>query len=155
MARQIVLRQLTMAPRSRVELERKLAQRGCDPEVAGVVLDRMEEVGLVDDAAYAAMFVRAKQSTRGLARTALRAELRRKGVPPDVVAGALDQVSEEDERDEAARLVAKKLATMHGLPAATQARRLAGMLARKGYPGSLAHQVVREALENAPEHRRD
>ncbi len=150
-----MLRQLTMAPRSRVELERKLAQRGCDPDVARVVLDRMEQVGLVDDAAYAAMFVRSKQSTRGLAKTALRGELRRKGVPAEVLEGALDQVSEADERDEAVRLVAKKLATMHGLPAATQARRLAGMLARKGYPGSLAHQVVREALAAAPEHQRD
>ena len=42
-ARQMVLRQLTMAPRSRAELEKKLAQRGCDEQVARVVLDRMED----------------------------------------------------------------------------------------------------------------
>ncbi len=154
-ARHMVLRLLTMAPRSRSELARKLELRGCAPEVAARVLDRMEEVGLVDDAAYAAMLVRSKQSTRGLARPALRAEMRRKGVSRDVMEDALGQVSAEDEHEAAARLVAKRLDTMHGLDATVQARRLAGMLARKGYGGALARQVIREALRDAPEHQRD
>src|ERR1035438_10071323 len=51
-ARQIVLRQLAMAPRSRAELAQKLAQRGCAAEVAATVLDRMTQVGLVDDESY-------------------------------------------------------------------------------------------------------
>ncbi|MEP7161201.1 MAG: regulatory protein RecX [Dermatophilaceae bacterium] len=154
-ARLMVLRQLTMAPRSRSELARKLEQRGCAPEVAARVLDRMEQVGLVDDVAYAAMLVRSKRSTRGLARPALRAEMRRKGVSREVMEDALGQVSADDEHEAAARLVAKKLATMHGLDATVQARRLAGMLARKGYDGALARQVIREALREAPEHQRD
>ncbi len=154
-ARHMVLRMLTMAPRSRSELARKLELRGCAPEVASRVLDRMEEVGLVDDAAYAAMLVRSKQSTRGLARPALRAEMRRKGLPRDVMEDALNQVSADDEHEAAARLVAKRLDTMHGLDATVQARRLAGMLARKGYGGALARQVIREALRGAPQHQRD
>ncbi|MCB1255129.1 MAG: regulatory protein RecX [Austwickia sp.] len=154
-ARQMVLRQLTMAPRSRAELEKKLAQRGCDEQVARVVLDRMEEVGLVDDEAYAGMLVRSRQSGRGLARRALRAELRKKGVQTDVIEEAVGQVSEDDERDEARRLVDKKLRGMAGLDAQVQARRLAGMLARKGYGGEVAYSVIREAIRDAPEHQRD
>ena len=154
-ARQIVLRQLTMAPRSRAELEQKLAQRGCDPEVAQVVLDRMEEVGLVDDEAYAGMLVRSHRAGRGLARTALRSELRKKGVDAGVIEEAVAELTDEDERAEARRLVDKKLRTMHGLPAPTQARRLAAMLARKGYGSEIAYAVVREALRAAPEHQRD
>lgn len=154
-ARQIVLRQLTMAPRSRAQLEDKLRRRGCAPEVARAVLDRMQEVGLVDDEAYAGMVVRSQRVGRGLARRALQAELRKKGVADDIAADALQEVSDDDERDEARRLVEKKLRTMQSLPAQTQARRLAGMLARKGYSGELAYSVIREAIRAAPEHRRD
>jgi regulatory protein len=154
-ARQIVLRLLTMAPRSRAELEKKLAQRGCAPEVARVVLDRMEEVGLVDDEAYAGMLVRSQRTGRGLARTALRVELRKKGVEAEVIEDAVAEVSDEEERAEARRLVDKKLRTMHGLPAQVQARRLAAMLGRKGYGSELSYAMVREALREAPEHQRD
>ena len=82
-ARQIVLRQLAMAPRSRQQLRDKLRQRGCADDVAEAVLDRMADVGLVDDEAYAAMLVRSKQTGRGLAARALARELRTKGVDDD------------------------------------------------------------------------
>jgi regulatory protein len=154
-ARAIVLRQLTMAPRSRAQLEDKLRQKNCDPEVAREVLDRLTEVGLVDDEAYAAMLVRSQQSGRGLARRALARELSRKGVDRDVADQALEQVGAEDERDRARRLVDKKLRTMHGLDRQVQTRRLAGMLARKGYSSSMAFAVIREALDELPQHRRD
>lgn len=154
-ARQIVLRLLTVAPRSRADLEKKLAQRGCVPEVARVVLDRMAEVGLVDDEAYAGMLVRSQRAGRGLARTALRSELRKKGIDKEVIEGAVADVSDEDERAQARRIVDKKLATMHGLPAQTQARRLAAVLARKGYGSEVSYAVVRAAIRDAPEHQRD
>lgn len=144
-----------MAPRSRADLEKKLAQRGCVPEVARVVLDRMAEVGLVDDEAYAGMLVRSQRAGRGLARTALRSELRKKGIDKEVIEGAVADVSDEDERAQARRIVDKKLATMHGLPAQTQARRLAAMLARKGYGSEVSYAVVRAAIRDAPEHQRD
>lgn len=154
-ARQIVLRQLALAPRSRRQLRDKLAQRGCPEDVAERVLDRMTEVGLVDDEAYAAMLVRSQQAGRGLATRALARELRTKGVDDETARAALEQVSPEHERDQAERLVAKKLRTMHGLDATVQTRRLAGMLARKGYPADLSMQVIRAAVREAPEHRRD
>ena len=82
-ARAIVLKQLSMAPRSRHQLADKLRQRGCPDDVSARVLDRMEAVGLVDDDAYAQMVVRSKQATRGLAKRALAQELRVKGVADD------------------------------------------------------------------------
>lgn len=154
-ARQIVLRQLAMAPRSRKQLADKLRQRGCADDVAERVLDRMTEVGLIDDEAYAGMLVRSQQASRGLARRALARELRTKGVDDETAQAALEEVRPEDEREQAERLVAKKLRTMHGLDATVQTRRLAGMLARKGYPGDLSMQVIREAVRGAPEHQRD
>ena len=154
-ARQIVLRQLTAAPRSRAQLEQALRRRNCPDDVAGSVLDRMEEVGLVDDEAYAGMLVRSRQAGRGLSTRALRQELRRKGVDDETAAAVLDEVDPHAEEDRARELVAKRLRCMHGLDATTQARRLAGMLARKGYDTEVAMRVVREAVREAPEHLRD
>ncbi|MCE1180221.1 MAG: recombination regulator RecX [Micrococcales bacterium] len=154
-ARRIVLRQLTGSPKSRAQLEEALRKRNCPDDVASRVLDRMSEVGLVDDEAYAAMLVRSKQSSRGLARRALRQELRTKGVDDATADAVLADVPDADEEERARELVAKRLRSMHGLDATVQTRRLAGMLARKGYPPGLAMRVVREAVAEAPEHRRD
>ena len=154
-ARQIVLRQLAMAPRSRAQLGQKLSQRGCSADVAAAVLDRMTEVGLVDDEAYAQMFVRSQQAGRGLAKRALARELRTKGIEDDLAERALASIPEADERDRARTLVDKKLRAMHGLGIEVQTRRLAGMLARKGYSSSVIYAVIREAIADAPEHLPD
>ncbi len=154
-ARQIVLRQLTAAPRSRSQLEEALRRKDCPPDVAATVLDRMAEVGLVDDGAYAGMLVRSQQAGRGLARRALRQELRRKGVDDDTAAAALAEVDPQAEEARARELVTKKIRSMHGLEAQVQTRRLAGMLARKGYDAEVSMRVVREAVRDAPEHQRD
>lgn len=154
-ARQIVLRQLTAAPRSRAQLEQALRRKGCPDDVAAAVLDRMEEVGLVDDEAYAGILVRSQQAGRGLARRALRQELRKKGVDDETAQAALDGLDPQAEEERARELVAKKLRTLHGLEPVVQTRRLAGLLARKGYDGELAMRVVREVVREAPEHRRD
>ena len=154
-ARAVVLRLLTGAPKSRSELEKALRRKDCPDEVAAEVLDRFEQVGLVDDEAYARTFVRSKQAGRGLARRALSHELRKKGVDDDVVQAALDEVDPEDERARAHELVAKKMRSMHGLDRAVQTRRLAGMLGRKGYGPEVSRLVINEALDAEPEHQRD
>jgi regulatory protein len=154
-ARQIVLRQLAMSPKSRKQLRDKLRQRNCPDDVAEAVLDRMTELGLVDDEAYAGMLVRSQQSGRGLAKRALARELRTKGVDDETARATLEAIDPDTERDQAERLVAKRLKGMHGLEPVVQTRRLAGMLARKGYPADLAMAVIRAAIADAPEHQRD
>ena len=156
-AKGIVLRRLTAAPRSRAELAADLAAREVPDDVATRVLDRFTEVGLVDDQAYAQMLVRTRRDSRGLARRALQQELRRKGVGDEDVAAALDGLTVDEETATAEALVAKRLPSTRGLTYETRVRRLAGMLARKGYNAGLAHQVVRDALaaEGAPEQGAD
>ena len=144
--RTIVLTALTAAPRSRAQLETKLAAKGAPPEVAARVLDRFEEVGLVNDAEFARALVRTKQASRGLAGQALRQELRRSGVGDETAAEALAELDPEAELATARALVAKRLPSTRGLEHQRRVARLTGMLARKGYPGGLAYQVVREAL---------
>jgi len=141
-----VLRQLTATPRSRAQLEQALRRKGCPDDVAAAVLDRMEEVGLVDDVAYAGMLVRSQQAGRGLARRALAHELRRKGVDDDLAEAALATVSDETERARAFELAVRKARSSRGQPHDKRVRSLAGMLARKGYAPSVAYAAVRDAL---------
>ena len=124
-------------------------------DVAVTVLDRMTEVGLVDDQAYAQMLVRSQQAGRGLARGALARELRTKGIEDHLAEEAIASISEEDERARARALVDKKLRAMHGLGIQVQTRRLAGMLARKGYSSRITFAVIRDAIADAPEHLPD
>ncbi len=145
-ARTIVLTKLTAQARSRHELADALAAKAVPEDVAERVLDRFTEVGLVDDAAFAAAWVRSRQTSRGLARRALAHELRGKGVDDTVIRDSLDQIQPADERDAARALVTRKLRSTRGLDRATRTRRLAGLLARKGYPAGLAMQVVRDAV---------
>lgn len=145
-ARSIVLRQLTMAPRSRKQLEDKLRAKGCADDVAQTVLDRMSDVGLIDDESFAGMVVRSQQVTRGLGRRGIAQELRRKGVDDELIREQLDGIDDDAERDRAVELAHKKMRTMGGLEYVVQQRRLAGMLARKGYSPSLVMSVVREVL---------
>lgn len=146
-ARKILLDQLAGRARSRAELEQKLARRRVPEEVATRLLDRFEEVGLVDDAAFAQAWVDGRRSAKGLGRRALAQELRRKGVDEETARAALDEVDSEDEAEAARMLVRRKLRSMRGLDKAVATRRLAGMLARKGHSGEVVWRVVRDELE--------
>ena len=147
-ARNIALRQLSMAPKSRLQLEEALAKRGVVAEVAKVCLDRLTEVGLIDDLAYAGMFVRSRCITKKVSRSVLKMELRRKGITDEYIEQALTQISDEDEYQMASELVAKKLRSMHGLEREVMQRRLFGLLARKGYNSGIALRVIKEQLND-------
>jgi regulatory protein len=144
--RRILLRRLTDRPRSRAELAEALAKRDVPDEIATSLLDRFEEVGLVDDEAFARTWVQTRLGNKGLARRALGAELRRKGVADDVVRTVLDEIDGDEEVAAARRLVRRKIGSTRGLDPQVRMRRLAGMLGRKGYPPGLALRVVREEL---------
>ncbi len=145
-AREICLQQLAFSPRTRAELAAKLSNRGIPDDAAQEVLGRFAEVGIIDDALFAQMWVTSRHRGRGLAGRALQQELRRKGVDDDVARDAVDTLEPDEERATARALVDRRIASTRGLAADARVRRLAGMLARKGYSAGVAFAVVREAL---------
>jgi len=150
-ARSICLRLLTGTPRTRKQLADALRKREIPDEAAEEVLSRFEDVGLIDDAAFADAWVESRHHGRGLARRALVRELRTKGVDSAVIDEALEQLDPEQEEETARELVARKLRSTRGLDRDKRLRRLAGMLARKGYGEGMALRVVRQALEEEGE----
>src|SRR5581483_2843808 len=145
-ARAVCLRLLTGQPRTRRQLADALRKRGI-PEWAGEeMLSRFEDVGLIDDAAFAAAWVESRHRGRGLARRALERELRTKGVEGSLAAEAVAGLDPEREEETARDLVVRKARATRGLAREARIRRLVGMLARRGYPEGLAFRIVRDVL---------
>lgn len=145
-AKAICLRLLEGRARTRQELGQALRRKGIPDEAAEAVLVRFDEVGLIDDAAFAGQWVRSRHTYSGLGRRAIAQELRRKGVDSDTAGEALAEVDDAAEEARARALVERKLRTRAGTPDEATARRLLGMLARKGYPAGIAYRVVRQAV---------
>ncbi|MHA6763211.1 recombination regulator RecX [Streptacidiphilus sp. PAMC 29251] len=147
-AKGLCLRLLTGSSKTRKQLADAMRKREIPDEVAEEVLSRFEEVGLIDDAAFADAWVESRHRGRGLARRALAMELRSRGVDQAVVAEAVERLDPEQEAETARELVRRKLRSTRGLDRQVRIRRLAGMLARRGYPEGLALRVVRQALDD-------
>lgn len=145
-ARTILLNKLTGQPRTRAELAATLADREIPDEIATKVLDRFDDVGLIDDAAFANAWVESRHAGRGLARRALAHELRRRGVDDELVQDAVEQLDPDRETETARALVRRRLPSLRSVDRPAAMRRLLGMLARKGYPAGLSMTVVREEL---------
>jgi len=142
-ARNIALRQLANAPKTRLQLEQTLLKKEVAPELVAEVLGRLTEVGLVDDLAYAHLFVRARCASKKISRFSLMRELLTKGVAEDLAAIAVGEISDEDEYQLAHDAAVKKLRSMRGLSREVVSRRLFGMLARKGYSSMIAVKVLK------------
>ncbi|MCD5343745.1 recombination regulator RecX [Arthrobacter sp. AK04] len=151
-AQNIVYRQLTASAKSRLQLARKLAERNIPDDVAEAVLDRFQEARLINDADFADMWVRSRSQSRKLAKGALRRELAEKGIDQDTAAAALEQLTDADEEAAARQLVERKLRPGTDFQDRAErdkaTRRLASMLARKGYQPSQAFRIVNEVLES-------
>lgn len=145
-ARTIALRKLTAQARTRHELAVALRARNVPEDTASEVLDRLGEVGLIDDAAYAEDWVASRQQRRHLSRSTLRQELQRKGVPRDKIDHALEQVTSDAEYQAALDLARRKHAGMSTLEPAVCYRRLAGALARRGFAPAIISRVLRDLL---------
>lgn len=149
-AKTIVYNQLAYSAKTRGQLRKKLQAEGFEAELIEPLLDKFEAAKLIDDAEYAQTFVAQKSRTRKLSRAALRRELAERGVRGEEAENALAQRTDEQEREDAAELVRKKLRP--GMDLSDRAekdkvtRRLLGMLARRGYSSSVSMSVIREEL---------
>lgn len=149
-AKTVVYNQLAYSAKTRGQLRKKLQSEGFDAELIEPLLDKFEAAKLIDDAEYAQTFVAQKSRTKKLSRAALRRELAERGVRGEEAENALAQRTDEQEREDAAELVRKKLRPGMDLSDRTEkdrvTRRLLGMLARRGYSSSVSMSVIREEL---------
>lgn len=152
--RDVVMRQLAMMDRSRAQLAEALARREVPDDVAEEVLQRFEEVGLIDDAHFADVLTRTRFNGKGASRRAITMELRRKGVAQDVAQAAVEQIDPDAELDVAIRLAEKKLRAGGGNPA-TLDQRAYSLLARRGFSPAQCSKALAEARHRLGEQRED
>jgi SOS response regulatory protein OraA/RecX len=124
-----------------------LRRDGVPAEAAESVLSRFADAGLINDAAFARAWVESRHHSRGLSRRSLSAELKRRGVDGEEIREAVDTLDPEQEVATARRLVEQKMASTRGQPPQARARRVASLLARKGYPPGLTFRLIREAMQ--------
>lgn len=145
-ASHVAVHQLARRGMSRWELEQVLRKRGVDDDQAAAELDRLESVGLLDDAALALTLVFTLHTRRGLGRRAIAHELAGRHIDPDIVMDALSEIEDDDERERALELAVKRLGQLSAYDDETIERRLSGFLARKGYGSGLVRDVVSAAM---------
>ncbi|MDR2930760.1 MAG: recombination regulator RecX [Propionibacteriaceae bacterium] len=148
LAREIALNRLTVRARSRLELRRDLIRRRVDPDVADQVLERLEAVGLVDDAEFARQWVASRRELRSLSKARLRHELSQVGVASAVITTVLNDL-DDDDAGMATNLARRRIRPMLDLDDSTIIRRLSGQLMRRGFSPSQARSAVMTALDEA------
>ena len=142
-ARDIALRRLERSLACRSQVQQALERKQVDPDIAQQVLDRLEEVGLLDDLAYAQTLARTRFREKFAARRAIASELKTKGISAANIAAALEQIDDADEAQAALALARKKAATLTNVEPTVAKRRLAGALQRKGYgPADTWHAIA-------------
>ncbi len=124
-----------------------LHRRHTDPDVAEAVLDRLTEVGLVDDRAFAVAWVESRRLRKGLSVRALRAELTRRGVAREILDDVLAGTDPDEELAAAVALVRHKARTMTALAPEVRRRRLTGALARRGFTAEICRRALAEIDE--------
>ncbi len=127
-----VLARLVSVPRCRADLKRRLRARGCPAETVQELLDRFEELGLIDDRAYGLLFL---DSHRDWGELRLKGELRERGLAPEVIQQVLEE-SDIDQWQRASELVQRWQG--QNLPP----ERILGRLLRRGFPAALCRDLL-------------
>lgn len=127
------------------EMRDYLIGREFDEAVVDEEIERLERVGLLDDESLAETLVRTLRDRKGLGRSALTAELKRRNVDGSAIEEAMGSL-DDDELERATELAIKRAPQLRSLDSTTAKRRLGAFLMRKGYSGSVISAAVQRAL---------
>jgi regulatory protein len=141
---------LAVRPRTRHELSQRLRRAGFEPEEVSDELDRLERVGLIDDAAFATRLAEQRMEVKRAGSRSVASELRAKGVSADIVEAVIGPLAEGDE-ERAQELASSVSVRLASLDRVTAFRRLDSLLLRRGYAPDVARRVARRALDVSEE----
>jgi regulatory protein len=141
------LRFLEARARSAAEVRRRLLLHGYRADLVEGAIERLTELGMIDDAAFARAWVESRDRARPRGERALRQELARKGIDRAVADETLEERDlERPDADAAAaqRLLARHAAALARVPDPRARRQRAyALLARNGFDSELAAELTR------------
>ena len=135
------LRLLSYRQRSEREMWDALRSRGIPEAIAGETLDRLRQLRLLDDQAFAEAWTESRQRNRPRGKRMLLAELAQKGIEREL---AQTSVSAIDEEAAALRAGRKRSRTLGGLEFREFRRRLGDFLARRGFGYEVCEAAVKQ-----------
>ena len=139
------MRRLARRAMSRGQVRDKLRTLGHDPAVTDRVLARLDELELIDDAAFGRMLIDEIRRARPAGPRLLQQKLRQKGLEPDLIDRLIAEAEQHADPDADARtLMAKTLPRLQRCDAPTRRRRLYGVLARRGFDT----EVIQRCMES-------
>lgn len=128
----------------RAELEAKLKKRGFDPESITKALEKLDELGLTDDRAFAQSCIKSMARRRPEGKLKTRARLRQKGLPDNVI----DEAMTGFKQSELCRAAAeKKLRTLSG-PPDQKKKKLITFLKNRGFDWETTRETVELLLRS-------
>lgn len=140
-AREAALTLLEYRARTQKELEQRLAQKGYSEETIAKVIEQLKNIDLVNDERFTADWVANRITNRPAGKSRMNWELRRKGIAPEIIEEALEQVDEDKEFEMALDLAERKLGgkTIEG---PESKRKMAGFLQRRGFHWEIVSRVL-------------
>lgn len=149
-AERVLLKKLRTRSLSEREARAVLRTHELSDDTTEHLIDDFRRQGYLDDARLAEQLIHAGTSRKGQGRRAIAQALAGRGIPRDVVDGALQELPDDD-AERALEFARTKARMMAGLDHDVALRRLAGQLARRGY-GAAALSAARQALAELPRH---
>ena len=144
-AENVLTRRLRGRSLSVAEARAVLVELELDEGAAEDLIERFERVGYLDDTRLAEQIVHTHHERKGLGRSAVEAEMRRRKLDQHAMSAVLDELS-VDESGPAAELASGRLSRMSSLDDETAERRLLSFLMRKGYSSSVSREAVKTAF---------
>jgi SOS response regulatory protein OraA/RecX len=131
------------------EATQKLVKKQKWPEeTIQYVIEKCINNHWLDDEKFVENYIRSEQRWNQLCKYAIKMKLLKKGAPSDIVETYLNEIDSETETESAKELLIKQVQKINHLPDDKKTQRLLGLLARKGYPASIAYPLVKEIVGN-------
>lgn len=143
-AKKTAMNMLAMRDHASAELREKLIKRDYLSDAVDDLIAKLQKSKLLNDEEFAHRYVRAHRERRKLSRSVLKRELKKRGISPELISDAVDEV--DGEEDLARQVAEKKAASTRQLDYEVRERRILGMLARRGFSSSICIKVTREVL---------
>lgn len=145
------LRYLGYRARSCHELIIYLSRKGYSRDITDKVLNRLSEYGLADDRDFAERLIRSKRQGSPAGKLLLAQELGRKGIDQDIIRDVMDDISEEDEIEQAARLAEKIRSRCRQKEPKVLRVKIWQALARRGFDWDTASRAINRLALDDPE----
>ena len=146
-AEKVLLHRLRGRSLSTVEALLVLNATGVDSGEASEIIAKFIELGYLDETKLADQIIHSHNVRKGLGRTGVEAEMRRRKLDPSVMMDKLEELP-DDEAERAIELATKRIGQMERFDDQTIDRRLTGFLMRKGYSSSAVRLAVKAAMDS-------